>query len=116
MSERAETILDFKDYVPPKLDDIDTEYRTYILEDISGQKFKFKHRVPTTSEVLSFRKISEDIEVIDNKVFTKTNFVKGFNFINKTENDFNCLPGGLNVNHLTETSIREVVNGFCKRV
>ena len=109
-------ILDFKDYIPPKLEEMETEYRTHILEDIKGTKFNFKHKVPSTSEILEFKRVNTVLNgaethfVIDQK--------KAFNFITKKieGRDFNCLPVGIPIDVLTEESIKELVNGFCRRV
>ena len=107
-------ILDFKDYKPPKLDEIATEYKTYILEDIAGVKFQFKHRVPTTSEVIEYKRVT--MALINDGKNTVRDGVKAFDFITDKERDFNCLPNFLTVDILTEESIEEVVNGFCRRV
>lgn len=109
---KEEKIVSFKDYVPPSIEEIEDEYRVHILEDIRGTKFQFKHRIPTTREVLEFRGIINELS--DDGKTIKTNFVKGFDFINKV--DFNPIPSNLKVDHLTEQSVKEVVLGFCKRV
>ncbi|MGL5853667.1 MAG: hypothetical protein ACRCYA_00360 [Cetobacterium sp.] len=115
MKEKQEKILDFKDYDPSKFKkkDYDPGNKAYILEDVEGVKFQFKHKVPTTSEILEFKGVITELS--DDGKIVKTNFVKGFNYIVKG-NDFNCIPAGLEVDYLTEESIQEVVLGFCRRV
>ena len=109
-----EKILGFMDYVPPRLDEIETEYRTYILEDITGVKFSFKHRVPTTSEALDFKR--DTMAIINDGKNTIVDQNKAFSFITNKARDFNCLPSNLTVDILTEESVKEVVDGFCRRV
>lgn len=107
----AEKILDYKDYIPPKVNEIEDSYRTHILEDIRGIKFKFKHRVPSTKEVLEFR--AATTKLADDGRTVRTDFVSGYDFISK---GFNCIPANVPIEALTEESVKELVLGFCKRV
>lgn len=112
MENKNIKVIDYKDYIMPKIDDI--EFSETILEDIQGNFFKFKYRKPTTSELIRVRREATGAMITpQEEIIANLEYEKAFELIVK---DFDCLPTGLKVDVLTENSVKEVVNSFLKRI
>ncbi|MGL5594719.1 hypothetical protein [Cetobacterium sp.] len=108
--DKNEKILDCKDYIPPKFDEVcDFSQQRVIAEDIKGTKFYIQFAIPNTNELIEFDRKCKYINEKDG--YVRIDFEEGFRFIMERET---TIPKINDLNILTKGSVVELVNTFCK--